>query len=88
MIVSLFLACLAFWNGADFLHADEGPDYVPDCPVCNLERVTSCETPAVTVAQARSLPVLTCALAIPRPVEGDSADHSVRPKPRGPPSAA
>lgn len=88
LIVGLFLACVVFWNGADFFHADEGSDYVPDCPVCNLQRITSCETPAATVAQACSLLVLVSTLAVPQVVEGDSVDHSLPARPRGPPSIA
>ena len=87
LIVGLFLACLVFWNGADFLHEDEGPEYVPDCPICNLERVTSCETPTVSVAQACPLLVLVAAAAVPRRAEGVGADHSRPSGPRGPPAA-
>jgi hypothetical protein len=85
LVVGLFLACLAFWNGADFLHEDEGPEYVPDCPVCNLERVTTCETPTVCVAQACPLLVLVCTAVVPQCVEGVGSDHSPPAGPRGPP---
>ena len=88
LVIGLFLACLAFWIGADFLHADEGPEYVRDCPVCHLERVTSCETPAVSVVPSFSQLIPVCTVAIPPLVERAGADHSLPPKPRGPPPIA
>ncbi|MGD8896208.1 MAG: hypothetical protein PVJ73_09255 [Acidobacteriota bacterium] len=88
LIVGLFLVCLAFWNGADFLHEDEGPEYAPDCPVCSLARVTSCETPTVFVAQACPLLIPVSRVAIPQSVERAGADHSLPAKPRGPPAVA
>lgn len=88
LIVGLFLACLVFWNGADFLHEDEGPEYVPDCPICSLERVTSCETPTVSVAQACPELVLVATVAVTQYVEGVEADHSLPGGPRGPPAIA
>jgi hypothetical protein len=88
LVVGLFLACLVFWIGADFLHEDEGPEYVPDCPVCSLERVTSCETPTISVAQVCPLLIPVCRVAVPQSVEGVGADHSLPARPRGPPAAA
>ena len=88
LVIGLFLACLAFWIGADFFHADEGPEYVRDCPVCSLGRVTSCETPAVSVAQACAQLILVCTMAVPQFVEGAGADHSLSARPRGPPAVA
>jgi hypothetical protein len=61
---------------------------MPDCPVCSLERVTSCETPTVFVAQACPLLIPVARVAVPQSVEGVRADHSLPAKPRGPSAVA
>jgi hypothetical protein len=88
LVVGLLLAGLALWNGADFLHDDDSPEYVPDCPVCALAKVTSCETPAVSVAVAQPLLDFVCPAVIPRSLQRDSAPHSHPAGPRGPPPVA
>jgi hypothetical protein len=83
-MVALFLACLAFWSGADFLHQDDGAEYVRDCPVCSLERVTSCETPAASVAPTSPPMVLVWSVAVPLRVARAGRAAQARGRRRGP----
>jgi hypothetical protein len=85
LLVGLFLACLAFWNGAELFHDDDSSEYQADCPVCNLAKVSSCETPAVSVALADASLSPVGRAVFPRRRPGISAVHRRPAGPRGPP---
>ncbi len=86
LFVTLSLACLAFWAGADFLHFDDGPGSHPDCPVCHLDRISSGEPASVPMAASAVALLPLCWLALPLPAPLTEAEELTGPDPRGPPS--